>query len=274
MLLQVVTVPSEDGNPGLKRGNSSPSLRFRGAASSAMFKPVRSANYSSVDKSTYQAATTAAIGCSLLLASLIIMLLTGSVSFPGSPFSDTTRRHEIHLKPTLHSSFYQSIDPVEFAQSPGGVAKTAILYTVFGEWNAEVEWEFVRLVNHVTRSPYLTNFDIVLLWETADRASVPVSSPANSAGMSALLATHPDRVSEFEAVASDAASTFPPTAFQHGFYYNPEVAAIMFLTARPQYDYVWLLESDARWTVRRLSCTQRAAACHASAVGSLYSLVL
>lgn len=215
-------------------------------------RPVHSARYESVDKSMHRAATTAAIGCSLLLASLALMLVTGSVTLPvfGAPASDNSRRHEIHLKPTVQSKILEDINAAEYGQSDAGKARNAVLYTVFGEWNSEVEWEFLRLVSHVTRSPLLTNFDVVLLLETADSAEISSRSGANREAIQATLASHPGRVSIYQVTATQAAGVFPPTSFQHGFYYNPEAAAIMFATAHPGYDFLWLLESDARWTVR------------------------
>ena len=57
----------------------------------------------------------------------------------------------------------------------------------------------------------------------------------------------------FATTAADAEKTLPSSTFnrKRGFYYNPEVAAFAFLRATTRrYDFVWLLESDVRWTVR------------------------
>jgi hypothetical protein len=250
--LQVVTV--SDSARVLPHTQSSPSLRFRGQIASPIVRPVHSARYDSVDKSMHRAATTAAIGCSLLLASLAFMLVTGSVTLPifGAPPSDNGRRHEIHLKPTVQSKILEDINAVEYGDSDAGKARNAVLYTVFGEWNLEVEWEFLRLVDHVTRSFLLDNYDVVLLLETVDSSDASKRSGAQSEAIQAALASHLGRVSIHQVTAAQAAGVFPPTSFQHGFYYNPEAAAIMYATAHPGYDYLWLLESDARWTVRVL----------------------
>lgn len=234
-------------------GANSPSLRFRGqGALTSVYKPVRGTQ-SSVDKSAYRAATAAAVGCALLLASLMLLMMSGSLSVQvlvGLDASEAVRRHEIHLKPTVKNTLSESINSEVFLGSQFAKSRNAILWTAFGEWNDELEWEFLRLVAHVTRSPLLNNHDIVLLWETADTRSLPARTPSNSPAIAALLAdTEGGRVSLFHAIASDAAQKFPPITFQHGFYYNPEVAAIMFLTKHAGYDFVWLIESDVRWTV-------------------------
>lgn len=249
--LQAVTVSQ---GPGDKCNESPGTLRFRGQALSPVYKPVRPTPMTLSDKSTYKAATTAAIGCSLLLSSLILVMLTGTYSAGTVALStdDGTRRHEIHLKPLVQNSIAEALDVEAYQKSAASKEPVAILYTVFGAWSDEVEWEFKRLVAHVCKTPLLSNHDVVLLWETPDSAE-PQRSPTASAGLQALMQSNP-RVRLFHAVALEAAQRFPPTSFQHGFYYNPEVAAIMFLSQNPQYRFVWLLESDVRWTVSVRPC--------------------
>ena len=245
-----ITIVAFDGERSPQ--SPSPYLRRRNGVSGAMSRAVRTHSSGLVDTSTYRAATTAAVGCSLLLASLVLSMMSGAAWRPTDVSLDITdtdaaRRHEIHIKPVVHTTTSKNFDESAFLSSEQAQEKVAVLYTVFGPWNAEVEWEFSRLVAHVTRSKPLNSHDIVLLWETSERPAVEESLPSS---VTAAVASHPDRVLVHRVAASEAAAIFPPSSFQHGFYYNPEVAAIMFASRFTQYKYLWLMEADVRWTVR------------------------
>ncbi len=134
-----------------------------------------------------------------------------------------------------------------------GASRTAICYTVFGDWSDELEWEFLRLVGHVSRSPLMHNYDIILLWETMDNEALPANPPTASTTLMTLLAEN-SRVRFFHATVEQAATAYPRQAFQHGFYYNPEVALMLFQRQSSLvYSYYWLVEADVRWTVRGVS---------------------
>jgi hypothetical protein len=150
--------------------------------------------------------------------------------------------------------------------------RVAVLYTAFGEWSEELEWEFLRLAAHVTRSPLLTSHDVVLLWETDDTAAAGggvdgAPSPLSSPAIAQLLSEN-SRVRVHHVTTQQASEVYPSVVLQHGFYYNPEVAALMFLRAHPHasYDFVWLMEADVRWTVRPLPACLLCAVCWAQCV--------
>ena len=143
--------------------------------------------------------------------------------------------------------------------------RTLVLYTVFAHWDAELEWEFCRLVAQVTRAESLRHHDVALVFETNSRdaatltpASVydsvlttPSHGPYNTTGLVMCTRGAAGRVSYFRTTSADAGAGLPKATFSKGFYYNPEVAAMRYLNATTRhYDFVWILESDVRWTVR------------------------
>jgi hypothetical protein len=86
---------------------SSGHLRFRGGQpASVLYKPVRALPRQTVDQQTMRAATTAAVGCSLLLASFLLLTLTGTLYGGVNSSVDGARRHEIHLSPQLQSPLH------------------------------------------------------------------------------------------------------------------------------------------------------------------------
>ena len=186
------------------------------------------------------------IGCALMLEGLV---LQGTPAAPQALMAQTSNN--------IIKKDYNLVNATAFLESEYASTRVAILYTVFGEWTPEAEWEFQRLVNHVMRSKPMDNHDVVLLWEADERNLLPTGagSPYNSPALQALMASSP-RVFIFEAIAAEviAAKLYPASTF-HGFYDNPEVAAIEFMEKHSQYKYIWLLESDVRWTVSQcFSC--------------------
>ena len=144
------------------------------------------------------------------------------------------------------------LNPLVRSLTVQGTTRTAICYAAYGEWNDELEWEFLRLVAHVSRSPLMTNYDVVLLWETMDGSDAVAYPPTASPALMRLMADNA-RVRLFHATVDEASLAFPTQAFQHGFYYNPEVALLLFLKhSAVQYNFYWLVESDVRWTVRNI----------------------
>lgn len=190
----------------------------------------------------------------LLVLSTILLIIGFALMFEGLVLQSTPAAPQALRAQTssqISKTDYNFLNVTAFLESRYASARVAILYTVFGEWTPEAEWEFQRLVNHVMRSEIMVNHDVVLLWEADERALLPIgaASPYNSPVMQALMASS-TRVFIFEATAAEviASKSYPSSTF-HGFYDNPEVAAIEFMEQYTQYEYFWLLESDVRWTV-------------------------